>query len=633
MIYLFQCIVTDMRKDNIELSHRDTSSSIYEYNLKDLESLRVLERLRNASKCNSKCELLSIHNGSINIDDIIDIHDGNAKIFVQGVTFPCFFKHGSGQYLYVFLSSAHGTNKEIPIFHRHSYSTLVNDNILCVDDPLYGIVDGLTNGWFIGTDKVDYSYLVSQLIIKISQILNILECNIIVGGSSSGGTAAIHVSSWIPNVCTLAINPQIMPEINKWTVSFSKETGYQLIQFGERTDTEYLLHKKQGPTLIICNIADYTDALQILRLSNRNASGYKLGFQSISDNVFVWLYDVYGVPGKFIAHACQETRSMFKFIDYILKMIIKKKIVDSTLLTIINEMWHDHYSSITDVFLNEIKVKMRGNDIEKKSAYAILCSKSMNNPDALLLLAKCYQFGIGTEVNINLAIITYAKIHIERTEAYQNLMELLKKSKDKEQCQFAYDITLKHIDFDDPVSYGYLGWMYATEYHVEFNYKIAQEMLLKSLEYNYNWLDLYLRVMWNNSSEETFINEVERFVEIECKYAQVWLGRAYREGHGKCVDYSIARKCFNIAYNNGVKWAIYEDFQTIWIMNDDKLDIELFKEVSKLSKNDLNAKAWLGKMIYYGRGTTPDSKMGKSLMKQAAESGIIWAEKELNSYK
>jgi len=68
-------------------------------------------------------------------------------------------------------------------------------------------------------------------------------------------------------------------------------------------------------------------------------------------------------------------------------------------------------------------------------------------------------------------------------------------------------------------------------------------------------------------------------------------------------------------------------------MDDPQLDIELFKRTSVLSNNDPNAKAWLGRLYYCGRGTQRNLEIGKTLMQQAAESGVKWAKEELNSYK
>ncbi len=291
-----------------------------------------------------------------NDNDIEDLQASvseNCNVTDDYTRFNCYFKSGSTGNMYVFISAGHSSDVT---FYRWSFSRYVDDCILCIDDPIHIGENGLTpvfNGWFIGTKQCNHQYLATKIIAKISELMEISLEKIIIYGSSSGGTVALHLCSLMKrgdfHPFPVAINPQILPDNNRWTELLFDRSGKLIRNYGVRADTRFhISNLKKG--LIIVNAADETDLDQVTKYIKKEV---KLGFNKVG-SIDLWIYDAFGIPSKSIAHGCQETPSFFLLIDYIIKMRINDIQIDQRLTRILSEIWHELWEIRSNNVLNVV---------------------------------------------------------------------------------------------------------------------------------------------------------------------------------------------------------------------------------------------------------------------------------------
>ncbi|HCH27811.1 MULTISPECIES: hypothetical protein [Psychrobacter] len=97
---------------------------------------------------------------------------------------------------------------ELPVFARWNYQNIFNSSILSISDPALLLDDSLRIGWFAGTNQLDITQFVSEVIIKVADKLGITHDKIIFWGSSSGGFASILLASKIDGSSFVSINGQ-----------------------------------------------------------------------------------------------------------------------------------------------------------------------------------------------------------------------------------------------------------------------------------------------------------------------------------------------------------------------------------------------------------------------------------------
>ncbi|TYO96888.1 glycosyltransferase [Desulfallas thermosapovorans] len=112
--------------------------------------------------------------------------------------------------LFVLLTGAVDRSKtNPPVFHRWSWASYFPGHCLYIADPTLKLYKDINVAWYIGTLKTDVISIIAQLIIDVAGKLNMPLGDVIIYASSAGGFAALKLSSIIPDIVVVAINPQI----------------------------------------------------------------------------------------------------------------------------------------------------------------------------------------------------------------------------------------------------------------------------------------------------------------------------------------------------------------------------------------------------------------------------------------
>ena len=108
---------------------------------------------------------------------------------------------GEEKSMFVFFHGARGGEidnlENPPRFLRNTYNNYVDGTILCLEDPMFYSFEKCKLGWYYGTPEENYREYCARVIRKIAEILCIEVKNIVLFGSSGGGTAAIGISNYI----------------------------------------------------------------------------------------------------------------------------------------------------------------------------------------------------------------------------------------------------------------------------------------------------------------------------------------------------------------------------------------------------------------------------------------------------
>lgn len=102
-----------------------------------------------------------------------------------------------------------------PVFQRWKWAERFPGNVLYVSDPSLYLNETLSLGWYIGTEKVDHLKNISAIVMEIANHLGVKNSGIIGYGSSGGGYASMRLADFIPEMTSIAINPQT--EIKKYS--------------------------------------------------------------------------------------------------------------------------------------------------------------------------------------------------------------------------------------------------------------------------------------------------------------------------------------------------------------------------------------------------------------------------------
>jgi len=280
--------------------------------------------------------------------------------------YECFLNKKISSRLIVMLSAAR-TKPQLPRFQRISYSTITNDNYLFIEDPTYYLNNELKVGWYFGDKDNNFYHYTSQLVRKISKILNIEDKNVIFFGSSCAGTAAIAISEKFSKSSTaISINGQINFEYyHKDITSFEKIMNFQIKNDSEnRGDIISKIQKSytgmtDNKIILIENVAsrwDRQDHLQYLI----NKLNIKVKYPITKhENLYIWMY--YAKTAN--SHVAHDDKELFPLIYSIILQISDK---DQNLdvinkhCQIINYIWKLHYDKDNNCifnFVNEFEYK------------------------------------------------------------------------------------------------------------------------------------------------------------------------------------------------------------------------------------------------------------------------------------
>ena len=275
-----------------------------------------------------------------------------------------FFHQGNMSKLYVMFDGSRSRSggrglAPLPSFSRWSWHKQTDASLVSIEDPMFYTFPQCTLGWYYGTKDEDYRQYCAQCIGKIADLLHIENDDIILYGSSGGGTAAIGVSRYLPGCTVVAINPQIFLDMYPYSEELEKITGMRL-----RTETDRFIRNdncriiRENPGsmyFLVENIRSDGDYVTQFRTFCKNA-GINPGFGiEKNGNIVSWLYDAQGAPS---AHSSVENTAIFKMIDLLIRHVRTGRDIDKIkeLYNIINEFWYERYSLMRTKYYQNKKI-------------------------------------------------------------------------------------------------------------------------------------------------------------------------------------------------------------------------------------------------------------------------------------
>lgn len=284
-------------------------------------------------------------------EDASKAPDGRFYTEIGSAHIEGFLKKGEGELLYVFFDGARTRNQgrdlaPVPNFSRWSWDVHTTGSVLSLEDPMYYRYEKCKLGWFYGTDEEDYRKDCAQCIDKIASLLGIKRKNVVLYGSSGGGTAAIGVSVHLPGCMTVAINPQLNLNEYEYSREFEEVTGVKIrnIQdiFNRNDACALIQNNPKGNYLIVVNVRSQAD----FKIHLRSLCEYLdiipcYGIRR-KGNVCTWVYNAVGAPSE---HTSLETPALFHAIEFLVLCVRDNADLSEMegLYRLFNEFWYDHY--------------------------------------------------------------------------------------------------------------------------------------------------------------------------------------------------------------------------------------------------------------------------------------------------
>ena len=276
-----------------------------------------------------------------------------------------FFHQGNMSKLYVMFDGSRSRSggrdlAPLPSFSRWSWHKQTDASLVSIEDPMFYTFPQCTLGWYYGTKDEDYRQYCAQCIGKIADLLHIENDDIILYGSSGGGTAAIGVSRYLPGCTVVAINPQIFLDMYPYSEELEKITGMRL-----RTETDRFIRNdncriiRENPGsmyFLVENIRSDGDYVTQFRTFCKNAGiNPEFGIEK-NGNIVSWLYDAQGAPS---AHSSVENTAIFKMIDMLIRYVRDGRNIDEIkhLYDVVNEFWYERYSLMRTKYYQNQKIK------------------------------------------------------------------------------------------------------------------------------------------------------------------------------------------------------------------------------------------------------------------------------------
>ena len=275
-----------------------------------------------------------------------------------------FFHKGNTPKLYVMFDGSRSRSggravAPLPSFSRWSWYKETDASLISLEDPMYYTFPDCTLGWYYGTKDEDYRRYCAQCIRKIAELLHIENEDIILYGSSGGGTAAIGVSRYISGCSIVAINPQIFLDKYPYSEELEKITGMKLRtepdQFIRNDNCRIIRNNPESVYFLIENVRSDGDYLTQLRAFCRQADidpGF--GIEK-NGNVVTWLYDAQGAPST---HSSVENTAIFKMIGLLIRHVRAGRDINEikNLYDVVNEFWYERYSLMRTKYYQNKKI-------------------------------------------------------------------------------------------------------------------------------------------------------------------------------------------------------------------------------------------------------------------------------------
>lgn len=281
----------------------------------------------------------------IDLNKVNCLPNGKFETRVQGIHFKCCFHHKRNKALYVFLNGAKEVGTELR-YERWSYYPFINGSMLNIADPMFDYYPNLRLGWYYGTPKVNFRMILSELVMKVAELLDVRKRDIVFVGSSGGGASVIECAGYVEGAKAVAINPQIILQEHSYSSPFMQITGNDLIQkdiWNRENAIWHLMNRTDTQYILIVNLRSSADIKQLQNICKAKNIRMKYGL-NIFDNLIVWIYD--GNLGKRKnPHSVQEYYCIWFLIEHLISNVEDKKRLESdeSLYRIINEFWYEHW--------------------------------------------------------------------------------------------------------------------------------------------------------------------------------------------------------------------------------------------------------------------------------------------------
>lgn len=352
--------------------------SYYDGTNLDTENLKAeLDKVRAAQKADASVLAAAPKEFSVS-EENRNLPDTRFYSLIGSARIEGFFHRGKKPGLYVMFDGSRTRNggkslAPLPSFSRWSWYKYTDVSLVSLEDPMFYTFPECTLGWFYGTRDEDYREYCARCIKKIADLLNIENKDIVLYGSSGGGTAAIGVSRYLPGCSVVAINAQLLLEKYPYareleeiagidicgkTDSFLRNDNYGIVR--EHPETNYFLIEN------VRSDADYVTQLQTFC----DKAGLNPGFGiEKKENLITWLYDAAGAPS---VHSAVENTAVFRMIDLLVRCVRENNDIGKlkNLYDVVNDFWYERYSLMRSSFYQTKKVNelMAENDRLKAEA-------------------------------------------------------------------------------------------------------------------------------------------------------------------------------------------------------------------------------------------------------------------------
>ncbi|MDE6202659.1 MAG: hypothetical protein K2G19_04210 [Lachnospiraceae bacterium] len=298
-----------------------------------------------------------------NIEQIKDLSNGCFS-FGEGQEekYKCLLQKKDSDYLYVLFNGAIGKSiKRRKYFNRWSWANLIDANVLNILDPMYFLYHNLPIGWYWGTSDIDFRQEMAILIKKTASALQIPFSNIVLYGSSAGGTAAIYTAHYIPGCTAVALNPQVRPWKHEWHEEFKEIVKIDTEKYDKFHRNNFYWHLDNSGDckyVILANCRSRRDFnWQLVPIAQHYDFALEYGLTKYK-NLYLWIFDT----GEMGRHSALEYQAVFVAIDNFVRSLKDSVSVRqlNSYVKLINEFWRDHWEL---VFQNE----KQANDINERN--------------------------------------------------------------------------------------------------------------------------------------------------------------------------------------------------------------------------------------------------------------------------
>ena len=282
-------------------------------------------------------ELIRKEPFEVDIEHIENIPNGRIYSEYRGYRFECFFYRKNSKYLYVFLNGALMSKR--PQLSRWSSYKYMDGSVLCIADPMYEKYKELKLGWYYGDNKHNLRIYVAEYVKKIADYLQVESKDIILFGSSGGGSAALGCGNYITDCIKVAINPQLI--LSKWGYKSEFESithcNFHEDNFGRVDGIEHL---KNNRTILMLNIRSKPDMEQLEDLCKKMCIDVKYGI-NVFDNLIIWLFDA-SLGDSEGAHSLSAPYCILFVIEWVIHNIDNKELLrnNDSFIRLVNEFWY-----------------------------------------------------------------------------------------------------------------------------------------------------------------------------------------------------------------------------------------------------------------------------------------------------